>query len=94
MLTFAILAASVGRMPAKIHLRPEQLAERQAIGVRVRALRQGRGWTQPQLAERARLGDRQTIYRIELGTHATSLDAYLVVADALGVPLWRLFRDE
>jgi putative transcriptional regulator len=81
-------------MPAKIHLTPEQLTERRAIGARVRALREDRGWTQPQLAERAGLGDRQTIYRIELGTHANSIDAHLVVADALGVPLWRLFRDE
>lgn len=94
MLTFVILAFSVRRMPAKIVLTPEQHAERRAIGIRVRSLREDRGWTQPQLAELAHLGDRQTIYRIELGTHATSINAYLVVADALGVPLWRLFRDE
>lgn len=90
MLTFVILATSVERMPAKINLTAEQLAQRRAIGARIRTLREEQGWTQPQLAERAGLGDRQTVYRVELGTHASSIDAYLVIAAALGVPLREL----
>jgi len=93
MQTFVILAPSVGRMSAKITLTAEQLERRRAAGARIRTLRTDRGWSQEHLAERASI-DRQTIYRIELGTRGPSIDAYLVVADALGVPLWRLFRDE
>ncbi len=49
--------------------------------------------TQEDLGELAGL-DRQTIGRIENSVRGNSIDVYLLVADALGVPLWRLFRDE
>jgi transcriptional regulator with XRE-family HTH domain len=80
-------------MSAKINLTEGLLAERAALGVRIRTLRTHRGWSQEQLAERAGL-DRQTIGRIELSTRGPSIDAYLVVAQALGVPTAWLFRDE
>jgi transcriptional regulator with XRE-family HTH domain len=80
-------------MPAKITLPPDLAEQRRRTGGRIRALRTERGWTQEQLAERAGV-DRQTIYRMELSSRGLSIDAYLVVAAALGIPAWRLFRDE
>ncbi|MFJ8437689.1 helix-turn-helix domain-containing protein [Kitasatospora griseola] len=80
-------------MPFKIHLPPHLLMDRQVIGGRIKGLREAHGWTQEDLAEHSGL-HRNTIIRMETSTQAPSLDAYLLVADALGVPLWRLFRDE
>ncbi len=81
-------------MPAKIHhLPPHLLAERRDIGDRIRALREARGWSQEQLAERTGLA-RHSVYRAELSSRGQSIDAYLLIADALGVPLWRLHRDD
>lgn len=67
--------------------------ERRQHGLRILALREARGWSQEALAERAGL-DRQTIGRMETSVRGVSIDAYLLVADALDVPLWRLFRGE
>lgn len=86
MLTSPILAPNVGRMPAKINLPDELLEQRRAIGARIRALRTERGWSQEQLAERTTI-DRQTIYRIELGTMNSGINTYLLAAAAFGVPL-------
>lgn len=67
--------------------------DRQLIGDRIKRLREARGWTQEQLAEHSGL-HRNSIIRIETNAQGLSIDAYLVVADALGVPAWQLFRDE
>ncbi|WP_282204570.1 helix-turn-helix domain-containing protein [Kitasatospora fiedleri] len=80
-------------MPFKIHLPVHLLMELQVIASRIKSLREDRGWTQEDLVERTGL-HRNTIGRMEAGGQAPSLAAYLVVADALGVPAWRLFRDE
>ncbi len=80
-------------MPFKINLPPHLLMDRQVIGGRIKALREARGWTQEGLAEHSGL-HRNTIVRMETGAQAPSLDAYLLVADALGVQAWRLFKDE
>jgi transcriptional regulator with XRE-family HTH domain len=80
-------------MPAKIHLPPELAADRQRDGARIRRLRRDRGWTQENLAERSGL-DRNTISRMETGARGLPITAYYLVAHSLGVPLWRLFRDE
>lgn len=80
-------------MPAKIHLPSHLMDERQLIGSRIRRLRAERRWTQEQLAERCGL-DRQTISRAETSTRGLPIDVYLLIANALGVPLWRLFRDD
>lgn len=93
MQTYGIYHCDVGRMPSKIHLPPELVAERQAIGTRIRVLREERDLSQEKLAELAGL-DRQSIYRVELGSRGLSINAYLAVATALGVPTWRFFRDE
>lgn len=68
------------------------LAERQAIGLRIRESRQGRGLSIDQLAEATFL-DRKTIIRTELGRHSASIDNLLLIARALGVPLSTLVRE-
>ncbi|MFG2763166.1 helix-turn-helix domain-containing protein [Streptomyces rubiginosohelvolus] len=66
---------------------------RRAIGVRVRALRKAAGLTQEGLAGRAGL-DRKTVNRLELAITSPLLDHLLVIADALGVPLSDLVRED
>lgn len=80
-------------MPARFFLPDRLLMERRRHGLRILALREAMGWSQEILAERAGM-DRQTVGRMETSARGVSIDAYLLVADALGVPLWRLFRDE
>ncbi|MFJ1935583.1 helix-turn-helix domain-containing protein [Kitasatospora sp. NPDC088160] len=48
---------------------------------------------QERLGERAGL-DRRTIGRIENGLAPATLDQLGAIARAIGVPLWRLVRDE
>lgn len=50
-------------------------------------------WTQEQLAERADL-DRVTIVRIETGVASPKLDHLLLIAEALGMPLSYLVREQ
>lgn len=64
---------------------------RQAIGDHIRAERTRQKLTQERLAEHSGL-DRKTVNRIEQGTHATSIDHLLLIADALDVPLAELVR--
>jgi transcriptional regulator with XRE-family HTH domain len=78
---------------ARIALTPDELLKRAELGRRIRELRMERGWSQEDLAERAGI-DRKSVYRVELSSRGLSIDAYLVVATALGVPIGRLFRDE
>jgi transcriptional regulator with XRE-family HTH domain len=80
-------------MPTKIELPAELVMERQRDGDRIRGLRSARGWNQDQLAEAAGV-DRNTVSRIETGSRGLSINAYYLIAQALEVPLWRLFRDE
>ena len=74
-------------------LPPWVLYEREQVGRRVRMVRRERGLSQEKLAELAGLG-RHSVYRIELGTHAGSIDAVLLIARALGVPPTRFFHDD
>ncbi|MFI1520662.1 helix-turn-helix domain-containing protein [Kitasatospora cineracea] len=80
-------------MSFKINLPAHLLMDRQLISDRIKRLREARGWTQEQLAEHSGL-HRNSIIRMETSERGLSIDAYLVVADALEIPLWRLFRDE
>ena len=64
---------------------------RARFGHRFAALRQGREWTQEQLAETSGF-DRKTVNRIENGRHSPSLDRVFVPADALGVAPLELVR--
>ncbi|MCR8943944.1 helix-turn-helix domain-containing protein [Streptomyces sp. OUCMDZ-4982] len=69
------------------------LARRRVLGDRIRAARTARAMSQERLGE---LGgaDRQTVNRIEQGHHATRIDTLFRIADALGVPLSDLVREE
>lgn len=80
-------------MSFKIVLPVHLLMDRALIGARIKRLRLARGWNQEDLASRTGL-HRNSIARMEHNAQGLSIDAYLVVADALGMPLWRLFRDE
>jgi transcriptional regulator with XRE-family HTH domain len=72
-------------LPARV------LARRQAIGNHIRAARTERKLTQETLGELTGL-DRKTVNRIEQGTHATSIDHLILIADALDTPLTDLVR--
>lgn len=67
--------------------------QRRELGQRLRALRRDRDLTQEQLAERAGV-DSKTISRAENGHFNIGVDLIGALARALGVPTWRLFRDE
>lgn len=69
------------------------IARRQAIGDNIRAARERQRpkISQEKLGELVG-GDRKTINRIEQGTHATRIDLYIRIADALDVPLAELVR--
>ena len=62
------------------------------IGVRIRALRAARGWTQEQLATRARL-QASAVSRIENGELGFTLSTGAVLARALGVSYARFFAE-
>ncbi|MGW6652503.1 hypothetical protein AMK23_26415 [Streptomyces sp. CB02130] len=66
---------------------------RRAIGDNVRAARTAAGLTQEGLAGRAGL-DRKTVNRLEQGVTSPLLDHLLVIADAIGVPLSDLVRED
>jgi transcriptional regulator with XRE-family HTH domain len=55
-----------------------------ALGARVRQLREGKGWTQENLADRAGL-DRSYIAGIEAGLRNPSIKALARIAKGLGV---------
>ncbi|HEX2656711.1 MAG TPA: helix-turn-helix transcriptional regulator [Polyangia bacterium] len=73
---------------------PERLQHhRWEVGDRIRTIRKARGLTQEDLAHRIDVA-RNTIQRWEQGQNAISIDQVARLADALGVPTWRLFKDE
>jgi transcriptional regulator with XRE-family HTH domain len=73
---------------------PEWAREnRRDLGRRLRDLRLGRQLTQAQLAERVGVDDK-TISRAENGHFNIGVDQVAALARALGVPTWRLFRDD
>jgi transcriptional regulator with XRE-family HTH domain len=65
------------------------LQQRRDIGRRIRQAREQRGLSQEQLAHTAGIS-RQTMYRAELGTHSTGIDALLKIARVLGVSVAEL----
>lgn len=60
------------------------------IGLNIMYYRKERGWTQMDLAEAVNLS-RNHMQRIEAATAAPSLSTLLDIADALGVPVQKLF---
>ncbi|MBM6924354.1 helix-turn-helix transcriptional regulator [Pseudoflavonifractor phocaeensis] len=60
------------------------------IGLNIMYYRKERGWTQMELAEAVDLS-RNHMQRIEAATAVPSLSTLLDIADALGVPVQKLF---
>ena len=67
---------------------------RYTLGQNIARIRkQETGYTQAEMEEYT--GVSRAYYgRIELGTHAATIDVLIKIADALNVPLYRLFLDE
>lgn len=63
------------------------------VGLIVRQLRQDRGWTQQELADRMNY-ERSRIGRIELGQTAITVDILLTIANALQVDIYSLLPVE
>lgn len=72
---------------------PDPSGTPRGLARRLRALRERRGWTQEELAERARLSV-SFVSLLERGERGPSHDTLLQVAEALEVPLADLFREE
>src|SRR5229473_1957236 len=64
-----------------------------SVAAQVRALREGRGWTQEQLAEAAGLS-RDAISRIERGDREPKLVTLEAIASAVGLELAQLLASE
>lgn len=71
----------------------DEQRHRWAVGQRIRTLRRDAGLSQVTLAERTGL-DHRTISRAENGRHNIGIDQLYRISRGLGVPSWRLFRDE
>lgn len=69
------------------------VTRRRAIGDRIRATRRSVSLTQEQVALRIDM-DRATYNRIEQGHSAALIDSLILIADAIGVPLSELVREE
>ncbi len=65
-----------------------------ADGTRIRALREERGWTQKELAQRVGNIDHSGISNIELGKTPLGRRRAKRFANALGVPLGELWEEE
>lgn len=68
------------------------ITRRQAVGQRIRAVREDRKMSQVQLGEVAGL-DHKTIHRIEYGVSDPSLSSLLLIAAALRIPATELLRE-
>lgn len=69
----------------------EPAVARPAVGKAVRAIREKRGWSQSELARRARVTP-ATVSRIESGARGGDIETLALIALALGVALWVIFR--
>lgn len=86
------LAAGLGSPAGRSYAPPVPAAPddaRAVFGLRIRAARQGRGWSQKQLADLTGF-DRKSVSRLETGAYSPSLDRILVLARALDVPVTEL----
>ncbi len=77
--------------------REKQPLPRNITGRRIRALREGLGWSQEKLGVAIGIDEssaRARISRYELGVHEPPLPTVRLIADALGVPLSYLYCEE
>ena len=70
----------------------EEVAE--ALGRRIMTIREARGLTQENVLERLSDKDIENYRKIEKGRRNVTIRVLVEIADALGVPFERLFRDE
>ena len=63
------------------------------VAARVRALREERGWSVAELARRCEMAA-PNLHRLESGKHVPTTRTLLRAAEALGVPLDRLLREQ
>lgn len=63
----------------------------QAFGAHLRGLREGRGWSQQELADVADI-TKKTVYRIETAQTAPTLDVLLCLAEGLELSLPELLN--
>ena len=62
------------------------------LGIRIAYIRKLRGWDQDKLAREVGLTS-SYISKIETGNRSgVSMDTYASIADALGIPLWKLVK--
>lgn len=80
-------------MPRSTPPDPWVIDRRRQVGDRIRAARLYANLTQEQVALTTGL-DRSTYNRIEQGHSSALLDSLILIADAIGVPLSDLVRDE
>ncbi|MFB7617845.1 helix-turn-helix domain-containing protein [Kitasatospora sp. NPDC056181] len=80
-------------MPPRTTPTDHQQAVRRDVGARLFSLRLQAGLSQEELGEHAGM-DRRTVGRIEAAAVSATLDQLSALARALGVPPWRLLRDE
>lgn len=64
----------------------------QALGTRIKALRQAKGLTQAQLAERCGY-EPLTVSRFERGTYAPGIDTLAAIAEVLGITMQDFFSE-
>jgi transcriptional regulator with XRE-family HTH domain len=69
------------------------LQEKKALGLRVRALRQQRGWTLEHAAEQMQL-ELSHLQRVEAAALNVTFVTLVRIAEGLGVPVSALFIDE
>jgi transcriptional regulator with XRE-family HTH domain len=63
----------------------------QAFGQHLRQLREGRGWSQQELADVADI-TKKTVYRIETAQTSPTLDVLTCLAEGLEIPLSELMQ--
>ncbi|MBC8535121.1 helix-turn-helix domain-containing protein [Feifania hominis] len=62
------------------------------LGLNIAYFRKQKGWTQEDLAEHSRI-DRSSISKTEIAWSGTSLDTVFAIAEALEVPVSKLFEE-
>lgn len=78
-------------MPSLDPVPDHVIARRRRIGRRIRDARIDADLTQERLAQLVDM-TRNSIVNIETGVHSPRLDSLLMIADAVGVPLWQLVQ--
>ena len=83
--------ASAAEWPSRVHRQTARyLREARALGLQVRALRQARGWTLEEAAEKGDM-DLKHWQKIEAGTINVTLVTLVRIAEGLGETVGSLF---